>query len=131
MKVKLKDLVEAVPALENIKRQKPKDVKLGYSIGKNIRLIEQKLAEQYNDKRNELVLQFGEENKEGAIIVPPGTRKMIEFNKALDALQDIEEEIDLWVLDLTKLQQAGIELTIDDITRLFFMAEVGEAEVAK
>jgi hypothetical protein len=131
MKVQLRDLVEAVPALESIKGQKPKDIKLGYSVAKNIRLIEKKLAEAYNDKRNELIFKYGKPNKDGMVIVPTGTKEMLEFNKELDTLQDVDEEIDLWVLNLTKLQQAGIELTVDDITRLFFMAEVGEAEVAK
>jgi hypothetical protein len=130
MKVQLRDLVEAVPALDRIKGQKPKDVKLGYAVARNIQKIERKLNEPegYNEKRNDLVFKHGEPNKEGMVIVPTGTKKMLAFNKELDALMDGEVEMDLWVLNLTKIQQAGVELTIDDYTRLLFMAELGEEE---
>jgi hypothetical protein len=125
MDIKLRDIVEAMPALDRIRQQKPKNAKIGYLVARNIKKIERKLEEDegYNDKRNDLVFDFGEENKDGTIIVPQGTKKMMDFNKALNALTDEEIEVDLWAMNLDKILDAGIELTVDDITRLFFLLD--------
>lgn len=127
MKVTLRTLVDSFEALHQLGDDKALDVKTKYSIGRNIRIIKQEVAD-YEKQRIELVKQYGAKVKDTENIeVTPNNIKT--FQKQIADLLDVELELDIrmlaieaftnqsandmalldWMIDETEPAQAGTE----------------------
>ena len=132
MTLTFRDLYNAQPALNALDQQKPKNIKVGYAISKNLELVKPALRSIENIRVG-LVMKYGEaekdkDGKEGKIEITAGSRAMVEYQSEFDLKLDEEVDPDLKIRKITldQLTEAGVELTLGDLARLQFMIDDGD-----
>lgn len=108
-------------------------VKMGYAISRNISAMNGIVAT-YEESREKLIDQYAEKNKDGTpkiqevngtnIAVIPEDKKK-EFSDAIEELLDIENEIDLYTINMDEVEKCDTDkydsLTTADLLTLDIM----------
>jgi hypothetical protein len=101
MKLTLKQIVEASPALARLGSEKL-PVKMAYTIGRNIQKLKPEL-ENFDKTRDDLIKnRYGVKNDDGNFEIPTKNRE--KFVDEINVLQALEVEIDIWVVKLSELE---------------------------
>jgi len=117
MKLKLKQLLIAVPALKTLGDDKSLNIKLKHTIARNIRLIQPEL-DQYEKERIDLIQnKYGMIADDGSVSVLP--TRMKEFLGELVNLQSAEVDLDICKVG----EDACINLSANEISLLDWMLE--------
>jgi len=90
-------------------------IKLSYAVSKNVRKIATE-AEDIEKFRQELIKKYGKEDGKGGIQVTPENSEV--FNKEYGEFMDQEIEIDLWKISLSKMAEAGVRITPEQMLSL-------------
>jgi len=120
MKIKLKQLLVAVPALKTLGDDRSLNIKLKHTIARNIRLIQPEL-DQYEKERIDLVQnKYGVIADDGNVSVLP--TRMKEFLGELVDLQSAEVDLDICKVG----EDACANLSANEISALDWMLDGGE-----
>lgn len=115
MQIKLKDLVNNVENIKGLQEIKF-PIKVSYKIKRLVDKLNPILTS-YDEKRNELVKEFGEEGENGAIqVTDPEKLKL--FTEKFAELLEVEEEIDF---EPIKIEEVGnVELEAKNLVGFIF-----------
>ena len=108
-------------------------VKMGYAISRNISAMNE-IVDSYEKQREKLIDQYAEKNEDGTpkiqevngtnIAVIPEDKKK-EFSDAIEELLDIENEIDLYTINMDEVEKCDTDkydsLTTTDLMTLDIM----------
>lgn len=117
--MKLRDLVIAQEALGRLLALEL-PAAISYKIARVARPVQAELRS-YEQERVKLVQRLGEDNEQGQIVVLP--EKVIEFNKELDALLDVDVKPEIRAVDPAILYEDGIKVKPADLMVLWFLFE--------
>ncbi len=116
MKIQLSAIVNSTEQIKSLL-----EIKLPVKISYKIKRLVDKLnpiLKAYEDKRNELVKEFGEQNEDGSFQVKDGA-KVKEYITKLTELLEVEEEID-W-FEPIKIEELGdVQIEPKNITNFVF-----------
>lgn len=98
-------------------------IKISYAIKKNIEIISRELKT-YEEERTALINKYGEKDKEGKVRIENNIyiiKDAVSFNKDIQELQSIENEVDFYDISLDSLLNSNIELTTAELTSIEFL----------
>lgn len=98
-------------------------IKISYGIKKNIEIISRELKT-YEEERTSLIDKYGEKDKEGKVKVENNSyiiKDVENFNKDIQELQNIENEVEFYDISLDSLLNSNIELTTGELTSIEFL----------
>jgi hypothetical protein len=128
MKMKLSTIEAAREGL-NVVLKFSMPVKLSYAVSKNLKKIVSEL-EGIEKSRLELVKKYGLTNEKG--ITQVTTENMETFTKDLADVLAAEVELDLWKISLSKLAEAGVRITPEQLMTMDdFIDDDTQVEPAK
>jgi len=106
MKLKLSEIVNNVDSLKALQEIKL-PIKVSYRLMRLVNKLDP-VYKSYDDKRNELVKEFGDEDKDGNIAVKDPKKIKLFFAKLAELLA-IEEEIDFTPFKIDELGDINVE----------------------
>jgi hypothetical protein len=119
MKLKLSEIVIGIHALQRIGNEKL-PIQIAYNLQRNMRLMQPE-AQQYDDKRVELIkTKYGVE-KDGNWTVPPDN--LTEFQAEMNDLGSVEVDIDVHTINLDEV--SDVMISLNDLYPLDWMFEAG------
>ncbi len=100
-------------------------VKVSYAIGKNISKVERELKH-YNKERQKLIEEYCLKEDDGTLKITEGNydidpKRLEDFNKEINELQEIEVEIDIHKFNIELLD--GYEMSPGELMCIDFMIE--------
>ncbi|HAT4339395.1 TPA: DUF1617 family protein [Clostridium perfringens] len=124
VKMTNKEILEKVNVLGEITARKL-PVKVSYAIGKNISKVERELK-LYNKERQKLIEEYCLKEDDGTLKITEGNydidpKRLEDFNKEINELQEIEVEIDIHKFNIELLN--GYEMSPGELMCIDFMIE--------
>tara|TARA_R100000781_G_C3979641_1_gene93079 strand:- start:113 stop:478 length:366 start_codon:yes stop_codon:yes gene_type:complete len=120
MKVKLSQIVNSIDALNRISKQPMKAI-VSFKMAKNLKLLSEEIST-FEQSKNDLIVKYGKENKEGQIGIEPNTKEMTEFQKELGELAALEVNLEGFnKIKLSNLSKC--ELSPEEMISLEFAIE--------
>ena len=118
MKVKLHQIVNSAESLKSLLEIKL-PAKISYRLKRLVNKLDPILAT-YNEKRNELVKEFGEEQEDKSIKVADEAKLKL-FLEKLNEVLEIEEEIDFELINIEDL--GDVVIAPKDLVEWIFLNE--------
>lgn len=106
MKIKLSEIVNNVDTLKELQSVKL-PIKVGYRLMRLVNKLDP-IYKSYDEKRNELVKEFGDEDKDGNIAVKDPAKVKLFFAKLAELLA-VEEELDFTPFKIEELGDISVE----------------------
>lgn len=124
IKMTNKEILEKVNVLGELTARKL-PVKVSYAIGKNISKVERELKH-YNKERQKLIKEYCLKEDDGTLKITEGNydidpKRLEDFNKEINELQEIEVEIDIHKFNIELLD--GYEMSPGELMCIDFMIE--------
>ncbi|AMN31766.1 DUF1617 family protein [Clostridium perfringens] len=124
IKMTNKEILEKVNVLGELTARKL-PVKVSYAIGKNISKVERELK-LYNKERQKLIEEYCLKEDDGTLKITEGNydidpKRLDDFNKEINELQEIEVEIDIHKFNIELLD--GYEMSPGELMCIDFMIE--------
>ncbi|WP_415330903.1 hypothetical protein [Clostridium perfringens] len=124
VKMTNKEILEKVNVLGELTARKL-PVKVSYAIGKNISKVERELKH-YNKERQKLIEEYCLKEDDGTLKITEGNydidpKRLEDFNKEINELQEIEVEIDIHKFNIELLD--GYEMSPGELMCIDFMIE--------
>ncbi|HAT4162109.1 TPA: DUF1617 family protein [Clostridium perfringens] len=124
VKMTNKEILEKVNVLGELTARKL-PVKVSYAIGKNISKVERELK-LYNKERQKLIEEYCLKEDDGTLKITEGNydidpKRLEDFNKEINELQEIEVEIDIHKFNIELLD--GYEMSPGELMCIDFMIE--------
>ncbi|EHK2400408.1 DUF1617 family protein [Clostridium perfringens] len=124
IKMTNKEILEKVNVLGELTARKL-PVKVSYAIGKNISKVERELK-LYNKERQKLIEEYCLKEDDGTLKITEGNydidpKRLEDFNKEINELQEIEVEIDIHKFNIELLD--GYEMSPGELMCIDFMIE--------
>ena len=124
IKMTNKEILEKVNVLGELTARKL-PVKVSYAIGKNISKVERELKH-YNKERQKLIEEYCLKEDDGTLKITEGNydidpKRLEDFNKEINELQEIEVEIDIHKFNIELLD--GYEMSPGELMCIDFMIE--------
>lgn len=98
-------------------------VKISYAVKKNIEIISRELKT-YEDERAILIDKYGEKDKEGKVKIENNNyviKDIENFNKDMNELKNIENEVEFYDISLDDLLNSNAELNTGELTSIEFL----------
>ena len=112
MKIRVVDIINSREVVTKIGQNTSYDAKTAYKLARNIKEISSEL-ENFDKTRNNLIIKYGKENKEGNIEVEKKNTEV--FNKELSDVLGVEVELNIVTIDPEKLEGTSpFELLVID-----------------
>ena len=121
MKVKLVQIVNSTDAFNKIAAQ-PMKAAVSFKVAKNLKALSEELAI-FEQSRGDLIRKYGKEDDEGNVSIEPNTKGMVEFQKELGELLNLEVNLNgfkkiklsnLSKCELTPQEMASLEFAIQE-----------------
>ena len=123
MKVTIRELVNAEVAINELGKLKGIPTRLSYKIGcRNARKINTIISD-FRKKQKELLETYNKKQEDGTYIITD------KYRDEIDILLDLEEDIDLWMVDISELPKKDVQPEIFE--KLYFMFEDKEEKSKK
>lgn len=127
MKLTNKVLINSINTLSKLNNMEL-NIKISYAIAKNINKLEKEL-EVYNNEKKKLIEKYSIKDEKGDIKVnDDGTvniqeDKVQDWNININELGEIENEIDLYFINIDDLLKCNCNITPSEINSISYMIE--------
>ena len=98
-------------------------IKVAYGLKKNIDIISKEL-ETFEGLRKELIEKYGDRDEEGNLKIKDGqyvVTNMEDFTKEYSELQNIENDIEFYDMDLNALLNLDINISLRELNNIDFL----------
>ena len=121
MKVKLVQIVNSTEAMNKVATQ-PMKAAVSVKVAKNLKTLSEELSI-FEQSRGDLIRKYGKEDDEGNVANEPNTKEMVEFQKEVGELLNLEVDLNgfkkiklsnLSKCELTPQEMASLEFAIQE-----------------